>query len=236
LRKSFSALLAILLVAASASAFQNKPSNLSGKYQGVAKNDQIGEIPLTVEIKDDGGKLSGKIDTPQGPSNITSGSYADGKVSLKFDAGGNEGTVTATADGDKITGKWELAGMTGPLELKRANAAAATPPAAPSGSAPAGSAGDPVTGEWAATADAGGNTIPFTLKLKLEGDKVTGTSESDQGSVPLNKGSYTAGKLSFQLDTGQGSITLTGMVKDGKILGDFDFAGQMTGKWEAKKK
>src|SRR5215813_8646703 len=122
LRKQISLLLAVLLVSvtASAASFQNKPASLTGKYQGVAKSEQMGDIPITVDIKDDGGKLSGKIDTPQGASNITSGSYADGKVILKFDGGGTEGTVTASADGDKITGKWELGGMGGPLELKKA--------------------------------------------------------------------------------------------------------------------
>jgi len=211
--------------------------NLSGKYEGVAKSDQLGDIPLTVEIKNDNGKLSGKIDTPQGPAAITSGTYADGKVTMKFDAGGNEGTVTATVAGDKISGKWELGGQGGPLELKRAGAAMATaPPTAPpsAGSAPA--AGDPVSGDWDATADAQGNTIPFTLKLKLEGDKVTGSSDSPQGSAALSKGTYSAGKLSFSLDTPNGAIGMTGMIKDGKIVGEFDFAGQMTGKWEATKK
>ena len=215
--------------------------NLSGKYEGVAKSDQLGDIPLTVEIKNDNGKLSGKIETPQGPAAITSGTYADGKVVMKFDAGGNEGTVTATLAGDKLTGKWELGGQGGPLELKRAGAAMAgpaptAPPTAPpsAGSAPA--AGDPVSGEWDAAADAQGTSIPFTLKLKLEGDKVTGTSDSAQGSAPLSKGTYTAGKLSFSLDTPNGAIGMTGTIKDGKIVGDFDFAGQMTGKWEATKK
>jgi hypothetical protein len=211
--------------------------NLSGKYEGVAKSDQLGDIPLTVEIKNDNGKLSGKIETPQGPAAITSGTYADGKVTMKFDAGGNEGTVTATLAGDKITGKWELGGQGGALELKRAGAVMAgpTPTAPPSaGSVPA--AGDPVSGEWDAAADAQGTSIPFTLKLKLEGDKVTGTSDSAQGSAALSKGTYVAGKLSFSLETPNGAIGLTGTVKDGKIVGEFDFAGQMTGKWEATKK
>ena len=33
---------------------QNKDT-LSGKYEGVAKSDQIGDIPLTVEIKNENG-------------------------------------------------------------------------------------------------------------------------------------------------------------------------------------
>lgn len=241
------ALLVTFSSVASARAFGNESNqasptdNLSGKYEGVAKSEQLGDIPLTVEIKNDNGKLSGKIDTPQGPAAITSGTYVDGKVSMKFDAGGNEGTVTATLTGDKISGKWELAGQGGALELKRAVAAIATAPpttAPPSGgtagAAPA--AGDMVSGEWDASADAQGTAIPFTLKLKLEGDKVTGTSDSPQGAAPLSKGTYVAGKLSFSLDTPNGAIGMTGTIKDGKIVGEFDFAGQMTGKWEATKK
>ncbi|HMG34127.1 MAG TPA: hypothetical protein VKM94_09340 [Blastocatellia bacterium] len=239
LRRITSLSLTVLLLAATATAaiYADKPTNVSGKYEGVAKSDQMGEIPLTVEIKDEAGKLTGKIETPQGPAAITSGTYSDGKITLKFDAGGNEGTVTATVEGDKISGKWELSGMGGPLELKRAGAVAAKPATPSAPSAPAASAaGDPVSGEWDCSADAQGTAIPFTLKLKLEGDKVSGSSESAQGSLPISKGSYAGGKLSFALETPQGAITLTGLIKEGKIAGDFDFAGQMTGKWEGKKK
>ena len=243
----FIVVLATISSVASATSF-NKPTNpaaqtkdtLSGKYEGVAKSDQIGDIPLTVEIKNENGKLSGKIDTPQGAAAITSGTFDNGKIVMKFDAGGNEGTVTATLDGDKITGKWELGGQGGGLELKRAGMASA--PASSVGGeakkepAPPAAAGDPVTGEWDATADAAGTAIQFTLKMKLEGDKVTGSSESAQGVVPLSKGSWAANKLSFSLDTPNGAIGMTATIKDGKIVGEFDFAGQMTGKWEATKK
>ena len=244
-RKIMTLLSLVLLMAtvsiASPSSFKKqstaKPAadTLSGKYEGVAKSDQIGDIPLTVEIKNDNGKLSGKIDTPQGPAAITSGTYADGKLTMKFDAGGNEGTVTATVNGDKISGKWELGGQGGPLELKRSTAAA--PGGEPKKEEPKPMAGgDPVSGDWEASADAQGTTIPFTLKLKLDGDKVTGSSESPQGSAQISKGSFVGNKLSFSLDTPNGAIMMTGMVKDGKIEGEFDFAGQAVGKWMAKKK
>jgi hypothetical protein len=217
---------------------QNKDS-LSGKYEGVAKSDQIGDIPLTVEIKNDNGKLTGKIETPQGPAAITGGTFDNGKIVMKFDAGGNEGTVTAMLDGDKISGKWELAGQGGGLELKRAAMGASAPAssvgASAGASAPA-AAGDPISGEWDAAADAGGTSFPFTLKLKLEGDKVTGSSDSAQGSAALSKGTFVGDKLTFTLDTPNGAIGFTATLKDGKIAGDFDFAGQMTGKWEASKK
>jgi hypothetical protein len=249
-RKLMTSLLIVLLVSlsslASAASFNN-PTNpsaqtkdtLSGKYEGVAKSDQMGDIPLTVDIKNDAGKLSGKIDGPQGQFAITGGTYDNGKIVMKFDAGGTEGTVTAMLDGDKITGKWELGGQGGPLELKRAGSAApATSTASPAPkkeTAPM--AGDPLSGDWDASADAQGTAIPFTLKLKLEGDKVTGSSESARGAVPLTKGTWTGNKLSFTIDVPDtGSISMTAIIKDGKLVGDFDLMGQMTGKWEATKK
>ncbi|HEX8185185.1 MAG TPA: hypothetical protein VF747_10550 [Blastocatellia bacterium] len=213
----------------------DKPAadNISGKYEGVAKSDQ-GDIPLTIDLKNDNGKLSGKLDIPAiSLTAATTGTYADGKVSMKFNAGGNEGTVNATVNGDKITGKWEFSGQSGVLELKKSAAAAAAEPKKEE-TKPV--AGDVVSGEWDAAADAQGTSIQFTLKLKLDGDKVTGSSESTNGSLPITKGSYVANKLTFSLDTPNGSVVLTGMIKDGKIVGEFDFAGQMTGKWEAKKK
>lgn len=249
LRKTMTLLSLMLLMAtvsvASPSTFNSqstaKPAadTVSGKYEGTAKSDQMGDIPLTVEIKNDNGKISGKIETPQGPAAITGGTYADGKLVMKFDAGGNEGTVTATVSGDKITGKWELGGQGGPLELKRSGAAAAGDAKKDEGKPKEETkpvAGDQVTGDWDGSADAQGTTIPFTLKLKLDGEKVTGTSEGAQGSLPISKGSFVGNKLTFTLETPNGAIVLTGMVKEGKIAGEFDFAGQMTGKWEAKKK
>lgn len=246
-RKLMTSLLIVLLMSLSSlasAASINNPTNpsaqakdtLSGKYEGVAKSEQMGDIPLTVEIKNDAGKLSGKIDSPQGPAPITGGTFDNGKIVMKFDAGGNEGTVTAMLDGDKITGKWELGGQGGGLELKRAGMAAAPGASAAPKKESAPAAGDPLSGDWDAAADAQGTSIPFTLKLKLEGDKVTGSSESAQGAVPLSKGTWTANKLTFSLDTPNGAITMTGTIKDGKIVGEFDFAGQMTGKWEATKK
>ena len=100
------AVLLALSTVASAASF-NKSTNqpgqnkdtLSGKYEGVAKSDQIGDIPLTVEIKNDNGKLTGKIDTPQGPAAITGGTFDNGKIVMKFDAGGNEGTTRRLRSG-----------------------------------------------------------------------------------------------------------------------------------------
>ena len=230
--KKLVTLLAVLLLTAATSAATLQSDPVTGKYVGVAKSAAIGDIPITVTLKNDGGKISGTVDTPNGPASITSGTFSNGKLMMKLDAGGNEITINAKLDGDKITGEWELAGQTGTLELKREGAAGApsTPPSTPA------AGGDPITGDWDATVDVQGQQFPFTLKLKLDGEKVTGSSESAMGSASLSNGSFKAGKLSFTLDTPNGSVSMTAMVKDGKMAGEFDAAGQMQGKWEAKKK
>ena len=238
LRKTMTLLLLALLVAASATGsaatFNNSTGEdkLSGRYQGVAKNDQMADTPLTVELKNDNGKLSGKMDILAGSANITSGTYADGKITMKFDAGGQEGTINGTVDGDKITGKWEVAGQTGTFELRKVGAVAAAPKKDPASA----TAGDPISGEWDGAAEFQGNTIPFTFKLKLEGDKVSGTAGAGAESTPLSKGTFTGDKLSFALEVNQMAVTFTGTVKDGKVSGDFNIPGMPASKWQATKK
>lgn len=213
---------------------KSKSDPVSGSYKGSAKSDAFGELPLTAQIKNNSGKLSGTVGTPQGDAEITDGTYADGKITLKFDAGGNEGTVSAQIKDGKIVGEWTLAGASGTLELMKADDSSAG-----SGSSPApaaSSAGDPLTGEWDGTAEAAGNEVAFTLKLKVDGTAVTGESTSAMGTATISKGSWMDNKLSMTLDTPNGALTFTATIVDGKLSGDFDFAGQMTGKWSATKK
>jgi hypothetical protein len=240
LRRVISQLVIVLLMSVSSAlafAQDNKATDpISGKYEGVAKSGEIGDLPLTAEIKNDNGKLSGKIETPQGPITITSGTYADGAVSMKADLGGNELTLTARLKDGKMTGEWELGGQKGTFEMTRKDAAA-TAPAAPSAAPPAATAAaGPLSGEWDGTAEVQGNSFPLTLRLKLEGENVTGEIEAPQGKTPIAKGTYAANKLSLTLNSDMGMITLTGMLKDGKLVGDLDVASQVQGKWEAKKK
>jgi hypothetical protein len=245
-KKWIAILAAGLLLALSGVAALAQSDPLTGKYEGIAKSAAIGDIPVTVNIKNENGKLSGSIDTPQGALPITAGTFADGKVSLKFDAGGNEGTVTAQIKEGKIVGDWTFSGQSGTIELKKASDTAAKPAETPKadatkageskGNATPAAAGDQITGEWAATADSPGGAIQFTLKLKLDADKVSGEATSDMGTVPVSKGTWAGGKLSIMLETPNGNITLNAALQEGKLAGEFDFAGQATGKWEAKKK
>jgi hypothetical protein len=110
------------------------------------------------------------------------------------------------------------------ISLQRVGVAAAT-------------SGDPITGDWEGAFTIQGMTVPATFKLKLDGDKVTGTAESEHtGPGTLSKGTWTDDKLSFTLDFAKHeSIAATATLKDGKLVGEFRTEG-MQGTWEAKKK
>jgi hypothetical protein len=96
---------------------------------------------------------------------------------------------------------------------------------------------DPISGEWEVSFYVQGATTPATFKLKLDGDKVTGTAESAHtGPGTVRDGSWKENKLSFTLDFDKHeSIAITGGLKDGKLSGEFRTEGFVE-KWEATKK
>ena len=96
---------------------------------------------------------------------------------------------------------------------------------------------DPISGDWDVTFHVHNTTTPATFKLKLEGNKVTGTAYSDHtGPGKVRDGSWVNNKLSFTLEFQKHeSIAVTGVLKDGTLAGEFRTEG-FTEKWEAKKK
>src|SRR6266545_2500042 len=95
---------------------------------------------------------------------------------------------------------------------------------------------DAISGEWEAVLTSQDNTAQITLKLKLEGAKVTGASESSHlGDGAISDGSWANNKLKITVETRHGPLALTGALRNGKLAGEWDM-GHMQGKWEAKKK
>jgi hypothetical protein len=95
---------------------------------------------------------------------------------------------------------------------------------------------DAISGAWDAVLTTDDKPVQLTLMLKLEGNKVTGSSESSHlGSGAINNGSWVNNKLTITVETSHAPLTLTGALQNGKRAGEWD-AGHMQGKWEAKKK
>jgi hypothetical protein len=203
---------------------------LSGKYEGTAKT-AAGDEKVSLELKNDGGKISGRLMRGEAAIDISEGTLTASKLFLKLGAAAKEGTINATVDGDKITGDWLAGAAKRTLELKKVAAAAAAAPAATTAPAAVN-----LNGQWDAVADAQGQAFPFLLTLKIDGETVTGSSSSQLGEAQIKNGTWKDGKLVFELEGQSGVISMTAVVVDGKLSGDFDLAGQVQGKWVAQRK
>ena len=200
---------AVVSLAASA-----QTGSFAGKYEGTAKGPN-GDVTLKLELNEDAGKYSGQVTSPNAVYKIVNAKIADG--ALTFDAEGPiaKGKMMLRQKGETLAGDFTSDGRTGPVEFKKA--------------APV----DEISGEWDAVADAQGQPFPFTLSLKLDGEKVSGSSSSQLGVGNITTGTWKDGKLAIVLD---GNIALVATMIEGKLSGDYDFAGQSSGKWVAVKK
>jgi hypothetical protein len=189
---------------------------LSGRYEGTAKLDG-NDVPVVLELKRDGNKVTGNGTAGQTTAEISEGTFVDGTLTLKFV--GQGGTLIGKLNGDKITGEVVNGARKGTVELKKV----ATVPIN-------------LSGEWEAVADANGQPFPFLLTLKVDGEKVTGSSSSQLGESQISSGTWKEGKLIFSLEGQNGRIDLAATLVEGKLSGEFDYAGQLQGKWVAVKK
>jgi hypothetical protein len=95
---------------------------------------------------------------------------------------------------------------------------------------------DVISGDWDVVLTTEDNNRQLTLKLKLAGNNVTGSFESsDLGNGAIQNGSWANNVLKVSMETSHAPLTLTGTLKNGKLVGEWN-AAHMEGKWEAKKK
>ena len=189
-----------------------------GNYKGTAKMDS-GEMGVTLELKMIDGKFAGHAVAADSDYKVASGKVANGMLTIIFGSGADAATLTLKPSGDKLVGDWIRGTQKGTVELKKIDPAA-----------------DVISGEWEAVADAGGQPFPFTLSLKLDGDKVTGSSSSQLGTSNISSGTWKDGKLAIILESGAGQIVLNAVIVEAKFSGEYDFAGQSSGKWVAVRK
>ncbi len=204
--------IAICVVGALAAAAQS--GSFAGKYEGTLKDDS-GEQKMTLDLKEESSKYSGTLTTARGPFKILKSQMADGTLTLEIEKpGGSSGSMSFRKSGDDLVATFTEAGKNLTINFHKATV-------------------DEISGEWEAMADAQGQPFPFTLSLKLDGEKVTGSSNSQLGAGTVTTGTWKDGKLAVMLD---GNIGLVATMIDGKLSGEYDFAGQTSGKWVAVKK
>jgi hypothetical protein len=226
------ALLALTFLLGSLVALAQSAPDVSGTYEGMVKRPgATTEDKLTLELKNDAGKITGRAHHGQMAADVTEGKFENGTLTLKF---GADASFVGKLDGDNLVGEATHGTEKVALSLKKVNAAAST--AGNGAAAAAAPAAVNLNGQWDGVADANGQAFPFLLTLKIDGENVTGTSSSQLGEATIKTGSWRDGKLSFDLEGQNGTISMSATVIDGKLSGEFDYAGQLSGKWVAVKK
>jgi hypothetical protein len=218
------AVASLVIVLSSFGAFsQTPPNSVDGKYDGVAKVEGSADQKLSLDIKSEGGKISGQLLNGETTSDISEGTIVGDKLTLKLGAAGKDGVLTAKIDGGKLSGDWIAGTKKKVVELTKvatANVAETIN----------------LSGQWDGVADAQGQPFPFLLVLKIDGEAVTGSSSSQLGESTIKDGTWKDGKLNFQLESPNGVIVMSAVVVEGKLSGEFDYSGQASGKWVAVKK
>ena len=97
-------------------------TDLTGRYEGTAKNKAEDVITVALELTEKEGTLSGTIRSSHGDFTITGGSRQGETVTIEFDAGGPVGTISLRMAGDKLAGTWSAGDDGGPIDVKKAAA------------------------------------------------------------------------------------------------------------------
>lgn len=96
-------------------------NSITGRYEGIAKSTLQGDVPVVLQIKFDGEKIVGVVNTPFGDFQID-GSYAAGQINIKFAAGDAKGTMALAVKTDSLSGRWSLSDDGGDINLKKTSA------------------------------------------------------------------------------------------------------------------
>lgn len=230
--KHKSILLTLTFLLGSIIAVAQTAPDISGTYEGMVKRPgATADEKVMLALKNDGGKITGRATHGTMTADVTAAKFENGTLTLNF---GADAVMTVKVDGDKLVGE----AVHGPekiaVNLKKVTAAAVVTPEAPT--VTLGRGVIDLSGQWEAVADANGQPFPFLLTLKIEGEKVSGNSSSQLGEATIKDGAWKDGKLVFSLEGSNGTIALSATVVEGKLSGEFDYAGQLQGKWVAVKK
>ncbi|HEX8368496.1 MAG TPA: hypothetical protein VF604_08140 [Pyrinomonadaceae bacterium] len=98
-------------------------TDISGRYEGTADVQGLGKLSIKAEIRQKNGKLSGVLNTPLGDAPVIEGVFANGVMSLKIDAGGDDIFLNGKVEGGKISGEVAGSAAKGTFELNRVGAA-----------------------------------------------------------------------------------------------------------------
>ncbi len=169
--------------------------DLGGKWKGEAEFPGGLIMELIYDLKVDGDKLTGSVESPRGKIEIENGKLTDDGFTFTTNRGGTNVKHEAKLDDGKIAITVHTSSGDRKYTLSRVIN---------------------FVGPWTATfKDDTGNDLPLTFDLKIEGDKLTGTVKSPQGDGEITGGKVSGDEISFDVEFNGNTIT-----HKGKLAGD----------------
>ena len=185
-------------------------TNAAGTWKWSLAAQNGDTIRTILKLNQDGDKLTGSYTNQFGKAEITDGSLKDGQISFKVKREFNGQpfiiNYSGKLSGDRITGKCEF-NVNGDAralewEAKRDTAKAVA------------------SGNWNTALILGdGNRIEGTLKLKQDGDKLTGVTIRNENETQILDGKIAGDEITFKVIRDRDGRKVTAKYK-GKINGD----------------
>jgi hypothetical protein len=94
-------------------------SDVTGRYEGMAKDEEGQDITVTLDLTEKDGVVTGMINSSHGDFQISNGSHKGDDVSLEFNANGTAGTISLRRTEDKLVGTWTAGEGGGPIDVKK---------------------------------------------------------------------------------------------------------------------
>jgi hypothetical protein len=182
------------------------PASAAGKWEITATDPDGAQRRATLELRQEGEKLTGQIVLDSGESlPVSAGKVSGDSISFTIPIGEGDIAVTGKVAGDTVAGEYTMpGGGKGKFTARRAGTAS-------------------LSGRWKVVAkDAEGNEIRSMLDLKVEGDRLTGAISTESGdSAPLLEGKVQGDSFSFKIYVGDGNIEVKGRQESGRLVGEF---------------
>jgi zinc protease len=202
------------------------PANANGKWD--LKMNAMGQnLDVTLDLKQDGDKVSGEMNSMLGKGTVEGGKISGNKLTATakttFQGQALNLKISGTIDGDNMKGSidsgfpgapaFSFAGKRSGGEMPKPTPAPATQPASTSSN---------LTGNWTVETNAQGTPVTIDMKLKQDGEKLTGDLSSAIGNGKVTSGTFKDGKIEAVMTIDfQGNpleVKLSGTVENGNKM------------------
>ena len=204
-------------------------TGISGAWTSVSVTSG-GDLTMTLDLKQEGDTLTGTLSSELGTLPIKAATFKDNKVQFDVEFGGNTYRTEGTLTENKFTGKWTAVGGTDTGAWSATRKVLAAAPSV-SGSSVA------ILGDWNSVAVTPEGKLAIPMNLKEVDGKLVGVVTGPEGSLTLQKVTFTNNMLTFEIEVGGNPYRIQATLADGKFTGKWSaVTGTDTGEWTAERK